>query len=293
MKEIVFVILHYNAIADTIECIDSIEKTNVGVNYSIVVVDNNSPNKSGIELYNKYKGSQRVVIILNDKNEGFACGNNRGFVYAKKTYNPNFIVLLNNDTIILQNDFYSLVKEEYDLNKFAVLGPVIETPNKINNSNPGRIKMPSVFHYLMYTFRVFILYIFSLFNLDILYKKCKTVLTRTAYVGDGTYCKDSKSDIMLHGCFLVFSREYISIFNGLNDRTFLFGEEDLLYLRLKTNRLISYYSPKIRIYHKEDVATGTILLKGRHFRRFMYKQYIHSSCVIISELLKLKFNKLK
>lgn len=293
MKEIVFVILHYNAIADTIECINSIEKTNVGVNYSVVVVDNNSPNKSGIELYHKYKDSQRVVVILNDKNEGFARGNNIGFVYAKKTYNPNFIVLLNNDTIILQNNFFSLVKEEYDLNKFAVLGPVIETPNKINNLNPGRIKMPSIPYYLWYTFKVLILYIFSLCNLDVFYKNCKSLLTRTTNVGDGTYCKDSKSDVMLHGCFLVFSRVYICTFNGLNDRTFLFGEEDLLYLRLKTNKLMSYYSPKIRIYHKEDVSTGTIRLKGRYFRQFMYKQYIHSSCIIISELLKLKFNRLK
>ena len=137
-----FVILHYNALSDTIECIDSIKKC-VGADCAIVVVDNKSPNGTGAELEERYKGDAQVTVILNEKNEGFARGHNVGFRYAKENQNPDFIVMLNNDTLILQNDFAALVEKEYAQTQFAVLGPVIQTPHKPYSSNPGPSKLPS------------------------------------------------------------------------------------------------------------------------------------------------------
>ena len=108
-----FVILHYNATDDTIECVDSVRKYMAGKDYHIVLVDNASPNGSGPLLREKYGSDNDITLILSDKNLGFSGGNNIGFAYAKQHLSPDFIVMLNNDTLLLQADFAELIESEH------------------------------------------------------------------------------------------------------------------------------------------------------------------------------------
>ena len=78
-QSLAFVILHYNTMKETTDCICSIEKNIDGDKYNIVVVDNASPNGSGIQLEERYKENKRVHVILNSENQGFAKGNNLGY----------------------------------------------------------------------------------------------------------------------------------------------------------------------------------------------------------------------
>ena len=89
-----FVILHYNTIEDTILCVDSI-KENVNSNYNIVIVDNCSPNGSGKLVKEKYCNDVDIHVILSERNEGFARGNNIGFIFAKERLHSKFIILMN------------------------------------------------------------------------------------------------------------------------------------------------------------------------------------------------------
>ena len=50
--------------------------------------------------YNLLSSNQRLILIKNDKNYGFAEGNNIGIRYALKSLNPTYILLLNNDTVV-------------------------------------------------------------------------------------------------------------------------------------------------------------------------------------------------
>ncbi len=50
--------------------------------------------------------NEKLVLIKNDKNYGFAEGNNIGIRYALKVLDPEYILLLNNDTIV-DKDFLS------------------------------------------------------------------------------------------------------------------------------------------------------------------------------------------
>ena len=95
--KIVFVILHYLAIDETYKSVDSIEKKIDTDMYKIVIVDNASPDKSGALLKEHYKNDDHVEVLLNQENLGFARGNNVGFRCAEKTWNPSYIVLMNND----------------------------------------------------------------------------------------------------------------------------------------------------------------------------------------------------
>ena len=130
MNKICFVILHYIVIDDTIECIESIFNNIKYENYNIVVVDNKSPNSSGKILKDKYKKNDRVTVILNNENSGFAKGNNIGYKYAKAILKAQFIILINNDTIIKQNDFIDKIINTYEETKFYVLSPNIISTKK-------------------------------------------------------------------------------------------------------------------------------------------------------------------
>lgn len=280
-----FVILHYNALADTIECIDSIKKC-VGLDCGIVVVDNKSPNGSGVELAKRYKDDLQVTVLLNEKNEGFARGNNVGFRYAKIHQNPDFIVMLNNDTLILQNDFAERVEKEYLSSHFAVLGPIIKTPHKPYSSNPGPSRLPSEKWFEKYIAKNKLkLALNFLCGLDSVYEwLVRKVFGEKDKSFDESLLEHRAENVVLHGSFLIFSRDYISKFDGLNDRTFLYQEERLLFLRLQQNHLKSVFSPEIEIFHKEDAATKTVSKKGRLKRRFQYQNYINSVQVLLDVL---------
>lgn len=91
------IVLSWNGKNMTSECIDSI-LTNVTIPYELIVIDNGSTDGSAELLQERY-GSGRIPnlrIVLNAENRGFAGGNNQGFTLA----NGNYVLLLNNDTII-------------------------------------------------------------------------------------------------------------------------------------------------------------------------------------------------
>ncbi len=263
MGSFAFVILHYNAIADTIECVDSIVGNMSASDYNIVIVDNASPDGSGSLLSERYAADERITVILNTENGGFSKGNNIGFAYVKKHFNPDFIVMLNNDTLLLQPDFAALVVEEYKRSHFAVMGPLVETPGGDFGSNPVASGEKSAAHYAFHSFKVTSNLIMSWLGIESLYQRLKRKSGFKSVCTREIAMLQPIDDAMLHGCFWIFGRPYIDRFDGLNAMTFLYGEEPLLYHRLKINGLKSVYQPKIHIYHKEDRSTSTLSQSSR------------------------------
>ena len=115
MEKIVIILLNYNNYKDTIECINSIKQNTSENNfiYEIVVVDNKSTNESLLEL----KKIEGITLIQASKNAGFSSGNNIGIKYAIEN-KSEYILLLNNDTIITENSInkmYLELKKHHDI----------------------------------------------------------------------------------------------------------------------------------------------------------------------------------
>ncbi len=89
------VILTYNKLDYTKLCIDSIRKFTPKGSYEIIVVDNNSTDGT-VKWLNEQSD---LIKILNKENLGFPKGCNQGIEIAKGEY----ILLLNNDTIVTEN----------------------------------------------------------------------------------------------------------------------------------------------------------------------------------------------
>ena len=96
----VFIILHYLAEDMTKECVKYIQNHLDMNRIRIVIVDNASSNGSGARLKQFYKDNEYCDVILNDENMGFARGNNVGYTYAKEKYDPDFMIIMNNDVSV-------------------------------------------------------------------------------------------------------------------------------------------------------------------------------------------------
>jgi GT2 family glycosyltransferase len=81
------------------DCLESIYNTQNNYSYEIIVVDNNSKDGSAELIKNKF---HKVILIENNKNYGSAKANNQAIKIAKTDH----ILLLNDDTIIKQNDCF-------------------------------------------------------------------------------------------------------------------------------------------------------------------------------------------
>jgi hypothetical protein len=129
-EKVYIIILNWNQKNDTLECLDSLQKTTYR-NYKIVVVDNGSIDNSQKEVKNLYP---EVVLIENKTNLGYAEGNNTGIRYALKQ-GADYIFILNNDTIIDKEALNFLVKEAKKDRNTGIVGPVVYFYN-----NPNRIQ---------------------------------------------------------------------------------------------------------------------------------------------------------
>ena len=69
------VVLNWNGLADTIQCLDSLGRLNYGGQLWTVVVDNGSQDGSTAVLRSRYPG---ITLIENGRNLGYAGGQQRG-----------------------------------------------------------------------------------------------------------------------------------------------------------------------------------------------------------------------
>ena len=105
------ILVNYNGAEDTIECIRSLQATKMD-NMRILIVDNAS----------KEQDKEKLQTVLDDKveclflpeNFGFGVANNKGVAYALSK-DAEYLLLLNNDTIVSQDLFFMTVpiKIEY------------------------------------------------------------------------------------------------------------------------------------------------------------------------------------
>lgn len=241
-----FVILHYQNLSETIECLKSLKNLNDQDKISLIVVDNNSLNDNDFNEISKYTKD----ILKLDENLGVAKAYNRGSIYAIDKYNPDYICVMNNDIIINQSDFVTLVEKSYKKNKFDMLGtkiicdgdsvnpfPVYNSLDIINNVIPKNNKLIKFYSNII------------LGNLLEIYFKLKYSIKKVPRLENGS---NLEHNVALHGCFIIFSKKYYKKEkNVMCDDTFLFHEEEFLYFRMIQKKYISIYDPELEIIHKE------------------------------------------
>jgi GT2 family glycosyltransferase/glycosyltransferase involved in cell wall biosynthesis len=98
----------FNAYDHVLPCVESVLKHTVHIPYRLVVIDDASTDPR-IFPFLKSLGSERVLLLRNETNQGFVKSSNRGLAAGPE----NDAVLLNSDTVVTRHWLVNLAKTVY------------------------------------------------------------------------------------------------------------------------------------------------------------------------------------
>lgn len=120
LPKVAIIILNWNGKNDTIECLESLEHITYP-NYEILLVDNGSTDGSVNCFKERYPG---IDLIINEKNLGYAEGNNVGIRRAMEKA-ADYILLQNNDTIVDPEFLSELIRVAKSDLEIGFAGPMV------------------------------------------------------------------------------------------------------------------------------------------------------------------------
>ena len=126
------ILVTYNNLHYTKQCMESLINKTAYPNYEVIIVDNDSKDETPLYLKRLEQEQEVVKVILNDTNAGFAGGNNIGIRASQGEY----IILLNNDTLVTRGWITSLIKH-LDKDKIGMVGPVTNSIGNESQINIG------------------------------------------------------------------------------------------------------------------------------------------------------------
>lgn len=247
---VLIVILNYRTYELTLDLIKKLQNLSYA-NYDVMVIDNCSPNELASVLEEK-KDELGFIFYANKINAGYAAGNNIGIRYAYEN-GYDYTWILNNDVIILsQNVLLHMVDTIQKFTDVAIVGPKIITSN--NSICAPYCRRP--------TFKSLTYGIIAERNYRRRYNDTPIKVYR------------------VYGCCMLLDTKKIHEVNYMDERTFLYGEEDILAERLLKKGYVAYYDPAVCVKHNESTTMKTIpkakknLIEDRDKSRELYlKEY--------------------
>lgn len=225
IPKVAIIIVNWNGLKDTHECLDTVKKLNYS-NYEIIVVDNGSE-KYDADILEKMFGAE-IGIIRSRENLGFAGGNNLGIRYALD-HGAEYVLLLNNDTVVDKNFLSEMVDVAGSDKNIGMVGAKIFFYSELN-----RIWFAG--------------------------GKINWLLTKGEMVGynqidKGQYDAIRETDFIT-GCCLLVKKEVIEKIGLLPEEYFVYYEDTDWCLNARRNGYKCVYAPKAEIWHKASVGLG-------------------------------------
>jgi GT2 family glycosyltransferase len=245
------IIVNYNSFTILQNCIESIFKFTLHVNFEIIVIDNNS-NEGNIEdVIKKYDD---IVLIKNLKNVGFAAANNIAAKHAKGKY----FLLLNNDTLLTENSILDILDFAESLSgNFILACKLINEDCSHQNS--------------AYKFPLIRLHFAATFFIDKIFHKLNSV--NKYYINI-----DKKEPTIVNsviGAFIFIQKDTFYKLDGFDERFFFYHEDTDLCYRLRKLGGSVYYYPETSIIHYGGGTTVNNLwfsMKNRFISRIQFAQ---------------------
>jgi GT2 family glycosyltransferase len=235
--KIVIVVLNYNTKKEILDCLDSVsELKKNGHEISVLVVDNASTDGSSRTISKKFP---QIPLIQNNKNLGFAGGNNIG-IKKELESNPDGVLVLNPDTIVDQNLILELVKVARSDPKIGIIGPKIYFypgrefhKNRYEKAELGKV----------------IWYAGGKIDWNNVLASHKGV----DEVDHGQYEKEEETDFV-SGAAMFVKREVFKKIGFLDERYFLYLEDLEFCQRAKQAGFKIVFAPQALVWHKNAAA---------------------------------------
>ena len=237
MPRVFIIVLNWNGIAHTLECLESLSRLTYP-DYEIILVDNGSVDDSVETVRRRFPW---VLLIENEQNLGYTGGNNIGMQHALKQ-GADYVWLLNNDTVVEPDVLGKLVFEAEACPEAGLISPVVryyDDPEKIQYIGA----CPD--------FRTFS------FN----------PVTEPAALDDPLV----QRILMLYGTALFIRRSVIETIGFLNERYFAYQEDFDYSLRALQANFRTMVMPDTYILHKESQTSE----KGSPFHVFLMTRNLY------------------
>lgn len=239
MKKVSVIIVDYKNKVDTIACIASLEDlvlTNIAL--SIILVNNDTESFYTSDMF---PSTYPLHIINSKKNTGFAGGNNTGMTKALQE-SADYILILNNDTLVDKNLLISLIKVLEKNPEVGVASPKIYfvKGNEFHKDRYKKDELGRVFWYAG-----------GIMDWNNVFGKHRGV----DEVDRGQFSHIESTEVAT-GCCMIFRSEVIKKVGMFDERYFLYYEDTDLSQRIKNNGYSIFYVPTAMLWHKNAGSTG-------------------------------------
>jgi len=262
--ELSIIIVNFNSGEYLYKTVRSIYDHYLNTNFEIIIVDNNSSDNSLEMTSNEFTD---INIIELDENVGFAAANNAGVKESLGKY----ILILNNDTEIMDGSIEVLMSEIKDQNNYGIVSPILYyadgSPQLSYGNDPGIINEFFTKYFSTIFFRIGLL------------------LSR------GNFEKDV--DWISGACFLITSDLYKEL-GGFDENFFLYYEDADLGKRVREKGFLNHITSKSRIIHFLGKSSGSVfsdllpVIKRGHL--YYYKKHkSKASFILLKRYLIIKF----
>ena len=233
--KIAVVVLNYNGLGNTLDCLDSLAKLEKSKHKTeIVVVDNNSQDGSG-EALTKVKD---IFFIQNQENLGYTGGNNIGIKYALKR-GASHILILNNDTVV---DKSLIIKLIDTAKKGDIICPKIYFAPGFE-FHKGRYSKKDLGRIIWYA------------GGQIDWQNIIGQHIGVDEIDHGQYSKSHKIDLAT-GAAMFVARSVFEKIGLFDDKYFLYLEDMDFCVRAKNANFKIIFEPKAIIWHKNAASSG-------------------------------------
>ena len=291
------IILNYNNWRDTINCIESIELYNTApIKY--IVIDNASTDKEAVEriaefldkhFHEQYKMINRNEIskklktanlVVANENRGYANGNNIGLNLAYEDIDINYIMILNNDVLFVEDIIPNLIKQVESLDDAGLVSPILYKKDLVSlDYNCGRKNTTVLKEILSNVFMIVPGFV----------RKC--ILNKRYYLSNGIPQQTTIPIELPSGSCMLANKDVFKRIGGFDPNTFLYWEENILYQKLKKIKKRNYLCTNLKCIHLGAASTSKLNFNGKmeaynlQSELYYFRTYVLSSKILYFLLL--------
>ncbi|AQT69453.1 N-acetylglucosaminyl-diphospho-decaprenol L-rhamnosyltransferase [Anaerohalosphaera lusitana] len=217
------------------DCLESVYQQTAGVDFEVIVVDNASSDGSPHMVAHNFP---QATLVSNEDNRGFAAANNQGIQKASGEY----VLLLNSDTIVLDNAISRTLEFAKQQNDTAVTG--CKVLNQDGSLQRSCFMYPSLTNMFMSTFYL------------------NKIFPRSTFFGREAMTwwdrEDSREVEVVTGCFMLVKKEAIDRVGMMDEDYFMYGEETDWCYRFNKNGYKIRFTPEGQIIHLGGQSTRQV-----------------------------------
>jgi GT2 family glycosyltransferase len=223
------IILNWNGGTVVLNAISSALNLNPPVS-DIIVVDNASTDGSDVEIERRFSN---VTLIRNERNLGFAAGNNVGIQYALEN-GADYVFLLNNDARLESSTLTVMISALQANPHRGIIVPKIYFDTENGKTSPRRIWAAGA------EWRAF---------------PPRVTMRGYREIDIGQYNTPGVVEYAT-ACALLIHRRTFEIVGLLDESYFMYQEDYAFCDRVRANNMVLWYEPRSVVYHLVSSSTG-------------------------------------